>query len=420
VKVPVTHGSDASGADDRPSSADAEAGAVPVGTGSETESTTGSVPLTPPTTATGSLHLPHLRSSPTESPFSAAAGTRSDAAASAAPPGGGTAASADEDDDTGRVAAVVYNPIKVDIEVLRATVQAAEAAAGWGPTLWFETSEEDPGEQVAREALSHGVDVVMAAGGDGTVRSVTEALRDSGVPIGLLPSGTGNLLARNLHLTLDDLEESVSSAFTGDDRKIDLGIAEVLRPNGDRERFVFLVMAGLGLDAQMIANTNPELKKRVGWVAYVDAIFKSLKNSTRINVRYNLDGQGNRTARVHTLLIGNCGSLPGNILLLPDASVDDGVFDIVALRPEGLVGWIQVWVKIVWENGVLRRSQVGRKILSLTKEIRTVRYLKGKELVVRLAEEEEFELDGDGFGRIVALKAVVDHLALTVKVPASA
>lgn len=317
-----------------------------------------------------------------------------------------------------KVAAVVYNPIKVDIEVLRASVEAAEQAAGWGETVWFETSVEDPGEQVTREALKGGVDVVMAAGGDGTVRAVSEALRGSGVPIGLLPSGTGNLLARNLHLTLDNLDESVSTAFTGDERKIDLGIVEVQREDASREEHIFLVMAGVGLDAQMIANTDPDLKKKVGWIAYVDALRKSLMAGNRINVRYNLDGQGNRTIRVHTVLIGNCGSLPGNILLLPEAAVDDGEFDVVALRPEGFIGWVQVWIKIVWENGVLRRSEVGRKILKLTKEIRTVRYMKGKELLIRFGGAQDFELDGDAFGRVVALRAVVDPLALTIKIPA--
>ena len=353
-------------------------------------------------------------------PFSGALGTTDDPDAAAAETARRTDERTSDEPEPARVAAVVYNPIKVDIDVLRATVDAAEKAAGWGETVWFETSEEDPGGGVTKEALARGIDVVMAAGGDGTVRAVAEALRDSGVPIGLLPSGTGNLLARNLALTLDNLEESVTTAFAGDERKIDLGVVDIARAEGPRETYVFLVMAGLGLDAQMIANTNPALKKKVGWIAYVDAIFKSLRQNNRIHMRYNLDGRGNRNARVHTILIGNCGSLPGNILLLPDAAVDDGVFDIVALRPEGIIGWLEVWVKIVWENGVLRRSQVGRKILSLTKEIRTVRYLKGKELIVRLTEEQEFELDGDGFGRIVALKAVVDPGALRVKVPAAA
>ncbi|MCU1406878.1 MAG: diacylglycerol kinase [Glaciihabitans sp.] len=317
-----------------------------------------------------------------------------------------------------RTAAVVFNPVKVDISRLRATVTEAEAASGWGASLWFETSVVDPGAGQARDAINAGVDVVMAAGGDGTVRVVAEQLRGSGIPLALLPSGTGNLLARNLGLGLDNLVESVATAFTGKDRRIDLGIVEARREDGSSDSHAFLVMAGFGLDADMIANTNPKLKARVGWLAYVDAIVRSLRGSNQLRVRYSLDGATTRTLHAHTVLIGNCGSLPGNILLLPEAAVDDGVFDIVALRPDGLVGWVQIWVKIVWENGVLRRSSVGRKLMSLSKEVRTLRYLRGSQLVMRLEAPQEFELDGDPFGKAVAIKATVDHLGLTVRIPA--
>lgn len=328
------------------------------------------------------------------------------------------AANRDNTPHADRVAAVIYNPIKVDIELLKASVASAEQSAGWGKTLWFETSEEDPGQAVTKEAVDAGAHVIMAAGGDGTVRSVAESLRGTGIPIALLPSGTGNLLARNLELTLDNLPESISAAFTGADRKIDLGVVDVERAGGEKEKFVFLVMAGLGLDAKMIAHTDEDLKKRVGWLAYVDAIGKALRDKDRLNIRFSIDGSPTRSARVHTILVGNCGSLQGNILLLPDAAVDDGVFDIVALRPEGFFGWVQIWSKIVWENGVLRRSAVGRKIAGLTKEVRVLRYLRGRELKLRLDREEEFELDGDGFGKAVAIRAIVDPLALVVKVPA--
>ena len=316
-----------------------------------------------------------------------------------------------------KTAAVVYNPIKVDLDALKMTVETAEREAGWGTTRWYETSIEDPGEGATRQALDDGADVVMAAGGDGTVRAVAQALRGTDIPIGLLPSGTGNLLARNLHLTLDDLPESVSNAFIGEDRKIDLGVADIQRDDGTRDRHVFLVMAGLGLDAKMIANTNDDLKKRVGWLAYVEAIVRSLRDSNALRMRFNLDDSGVRTLRAHTILVGNCGSLPANILLLPDAAVDDGEFDIVALRPEGFIGWVQIWIKIVWENGVLRRSHVGRKIMGMTKEVRTLRYMRGSELIVKLDRPEDFELDGDSFGYTSAVRMRVDPLALTVRVP---
>jgi diacylglycerol kinase (ATP) len=317
-----------------------------------------------------------------------------------------------------QLAAVVYNPIKVDIDALRTVVKTSEEAAGWQETLWFETSEEDPGIGQTKEAIAQGASVIMAAGGDGTVRCVAESINGTDARLALLPSGTGNLLARNLDLTLDNLEHSVDTAFTGKDRAIDLGELVAERPDGSRETFIFLVMAGVGLDAQMIANTNPELKKKVGWLAYVDAIVRSLRGNTRLRMRFSVDGSPARTMSAHTVLVGNCGSLPGNILLLPEAAVDDGIFDVVALRPHGLVGWVQIWVKIVWENGVLRRTQVGRKLLSKTKEVRTLRYVKGATFVARLNRPEPFELDGDEFGQAIALKATVLPGGITVRVPA--
>ncbi|PWB98536.1 diacylglycerol/lipid kinase family protein [Salinibacterium hongtaonis] len=314
-------------------------------------------------------------------------------------------------------AAVVYNPIKVDEDALRSLIADAQQAEGWSETLWFATTEDEPGTSQAIEAIAQGATVVLAAGGDGTVRCVAQGLHNTDVPLCLLPSGTGNLLARNLELSLD-LAQSVTTAFTGEDRTIDVGIVEAERADGTRESFTFLVMAGVGLDAQMLQNTNPELKKRVGWLAYVDAIARSLKGNGRIRLRFSVDGSTPRAMTAHTVLIGNCGTLPGNLLLLPDALVDDGVLDVVALRPQGLIGWVQIWVKVVWENGVLRRSQVGRKMLSYTKEVRTLRYMRGKKFVARLSRPEEFELDGDPFGTAVALKARVDPLSMKIRVPA--
>jgi diacylglycerol kinase family enzyme len=168
----------------------------------------------------------------------------------------------------------------------------------------------------------------------------------------------------------------------------------------------------------MIANTNATLKKHVGWLAYVDAIARSVRDHNSVRVRYQVDGQPQRSATINTVLVGNCGLLPGNIQLLPDALVDDGFLDVVTFRPKSFMGWAQISVKIFWENGVLRRSSVGRKIISMSREVRALRYLRATDIRLRLDRPEEFELDGDPFGEAIALRATVDHLALTVKVPA--
>jgi len=319
-----------------------------------------------------------------------------------------------------RTAAIVVNPVKVDEPALREALAAAEKRWGWNETLWLETTEDDPGSGQTKEALEKGVDVVIAAGGDGTVRTVAEELRGTGTPIALLPSGTGNLLARNLNLTLDDIENALDSAFAGDDRTIDVGVIELRDGSGPTRKHSYLVMAGVGIDAQMIAATDDDLKARHGWLAYVKAISKVLRDKNELRLRYQLDDKGVRSVRAHTVLIGNCGSLPANILLLPEAAVDDGEFDIVVLRPEGFVGWVQIAVKIFWENGVLRRTTVGRRLMGADKEVRAMNYLKGREFVMRLNRPQEVDLDGDLFGRASALRTWVDPSSLTVKVPKEA
>jgi diacylglycerol kinase family enzyme len=315
-----------------------------------------------------------------------------------------------------RLAAVVYNPVKVDADELRAAIADEPAAADWGETLWYETTEEDPGTGQAKQALEAGADLVIAAGGDGTIRAVAEVLGGTSTSLALLPSGTGNLLARNLDLTLDDMERSINVAYGGVDRRIDLAWADIRREGGDVERAAYLVMAGFGLDAKMLANTDEELKAKVGWLAYVDAIRKALRDKNHMRMRYRVDRHNAHSVSAHTLIIGNCGSLPANVLLLPTAAIDDGRFEAVFLRPESAWGWLQILVKVVWENGVLRRTKWGRKLAA--RDVDAVRYVRGQRMDVVLSHPEEVELDGDTFGRAEALRTWIDAGALTVRVPA--
>ena len=201
------------------------------------------------------------------------------------------------------------------------------------------------------------------------------------------------------------------------DRGIDLGLVDITREDGEHERTVFLVMTGLGIDAKMIANTSSSLKKRLGWLAYIDGSIRALPKVKPVKLKATLDDSPWRTFSAHTVIVGNCGTLPGGILLIPDAKPDDGILDIVALRPEGPFGWLKVWNKLTFENGVLRKSAVGRRIIDLTHDVRSVTYRRGKDMRVQLEEPEEIQLDGDDFGLAVGLHIWVDPGALTVRVP---
>lgn len=314
-------------------------------------------------------------------------------------------------------AALVYNPTKVDGDALRATVATASEDAGWAEPLFYETTVADLGDDVTRQALAAGADAVLVAGGDGTVRAVSEAMSGSGVPLAIVPSGTGNLLARNLHLPLTDSAAMVRAAFEGDRLAMDVGWARLRRPDGEHVEHAFVVMGGIGLDAAMIANTNPQLKKTVGWVAYVDGAARSLPKAKPFRVMYQLTGRRLHSAKVQSVLFANCGSLPAGLELVPDASIADGALDIVIFQPKGLFGWAFVWRRVAWDNSVLRRFRAGRRVLALRTKDNSVIYSRGAGIEIGATEPQPVQLDGDEFGEAAEVRIHVHAGALVVAVP---
>ena len=104
-----------------------------------------------------------------------------------------------------RRAAVIYNPAKVtDWITFRRHVEYELKSRGWDRALWLETTIEDHGRAMTEQAVRENVDLVLGAGGDGTIRVICSGLADTGIPFGLIPAGTGNLLARNIGIPLDE------------------------------------------------------------------------------------------------------------------------------------------------------------------------------------------------------------------------
>ncbi len=317
-------------------------------------------------------------------------------------------------------AAIVFNPSKEGVAELKESVRNAEERHGWGESVWIETEIDDPGRSMAEQAVRDKHALVIAAGGDGTVRSVAEGLRGTGVVMGIVPAGTGNLLARNLEIPVNDVSLALDIAMTGTDRPIDALLVDITRPDSSTEQHVSLVMSGVGIDAAMISNTNPELKKRVGWLAYVDAGMRILPKSKPFHVHYRMEGRHSHRVRVASILVANLGVLPGNIELIPDAAVDDGLLDVAVLQPKNAFGWLLIWRKIAWENRVLRKTVVGRQIIDLTggdKRSEMV-YLRGTGIQLRIENEaQELEIDGDEFGFVTSASFETDAAALIVRVP---
>ena len=321
-------------------------------------------------------------------------------------------------------AAVVFQPQKTNLTALRSAVKAAEARAGWARTHWYETGEHDAGTDAARRALADGANVVLGSGGDGTIRALAEALRHTGVPLAIVPQGTGNLLARNLGVPLGYIAQAVEAAFVGRNRPIDIGRMTIVRPAtnqakhdaGAEEEHAFLVLAGMGLDARAIQATKSTLKRRLGWLAYIDGGMRTMVRDKPLSIQHSVDGRDSKPITVYTVMIGNCGLLPGGVLLIPDASLDDGLLDVVALRPLGPFSWLRIWNKIGWENGVLRKSKAGRRIIDLVNDTKSVTYLQTGMYSLKVARPEPVQLDGDDFGLATALRSVVEPGALIVRV----
>jgi diacylglycerol kinase (ATP) len=152
--------------------------------------------------------------------------------------------------------AVIYNPTKVSDQFRQLVTNRLERDS-WADTLWLETSADDPGRGMTKEAVAAQVDLVIGAGGDGTVRVVADGLAGSGIPMGLVPAGTANLLARNLDLPLEE-DAAVEIAFAGHTRTIDLIKLTV----DDHPPEHFAVIAGIGVDAMIMDETDSGLKRR--------------------------------------------------------------------------------------------------------------------------------------------------------------
>ncbi len=288
---------------------------------------------------------------------------------------------------------VVVNPTKVpDWELLRKHVDGVARGHGWGRPRWLETTEADPGLAAARQAVAAGADLVVAAGGDGTVRSVAQALAGGRAALAVLPTGTGNLLARNLNIPLD-VADALEVAFDGFPSPLDL--VEVRADGGAPEASV--VMAGMGVDAVIMSETNPDLKRAVGPAAYAISAVGALSRPL-FGLKVSLGDGGPIRRTVGLALIANVGQLQGGVHLMPDARPDDGRFDVLLVQAHGPAGWANLAGRLV--TGAAPATGLER--------------WQGTRAVFEAEEPIAYQIDGDTAGTCRRLEAVVKPGALSV------
>jgi YegS/Rv2252/BmrU family lipid kinase len=292
--------------------------------------------------------------------------------------------------------AVVYNPSKIiDLSTFRRLVEFELSSRGWATAIWLETMIDDAGKAMTATAVDQKVDLVLGAGGDGTIRQVCAGLADTGIPFGLIPVGTGNLLARNLGIPLDG-NAALDVAFDGVDSEIDVVRLTVDGTTTDD----FMVMAGIGIDAVIMQTTDPNLKKAVGSAAYFVAAAQNAKHPA-LHATIQVDDDPPFRRKAHVIVVGNVGYLQANIPLIPDARADDGLIDLIVASPVGVRDWVRIFTQ------VMTRRRDDRQLDRMT----------GRRISIKVEEGDQYQMDGDTEGHCHEMVAEVRPGALTIRMP---
>lgn len=281
---------------------------------------------------------------------------------------------------------VVVNPVG-EPDKARQLVELLEQFAD---VSVLETTEDDPGTAMAKQFADDGCDVVVAAGGDGTVRACAEGLIGTDVSLAVLPLGTGNLLAANLGLP-DSLEEIAEVVDAGTDVRIDVGEA-----NGE----VFLIMAGFGLDTTIMDSTERESKDRLGPMAYVLTALSHLDDEP-VDATIVIDDDQPIELSVATCLVGNMGKVLGALDVFPDAAWDDGSLDALAISAQGVIDWVAA----------------ASDTLSSEEETEHVSRWTADRVLIEFGNPQPYEMDGEPRPPVARLDIRTRPRALSVRRP---
>jgi YegS/Rv2252/BmrU family lipid kinase len=207
-------------------------------------------------------------------------------------------------------------------ESLEPVLQRLEAG---GLDVTVETFEALP--EIARDIvrLRHMADLVIVCGGDGSVSSAALAAMESGLPLGIIPMGTANDLARTLDIPMD-LAGAAEVIARGEARPVDVGTV-----NGH----AFFNVASIGLSSELAQSLDPGLKKRFGRLGYAVAALKVLTRASHFGARITEKG---RTTAVETyqIAVGNGRHYGGGNVVEESAEIDDGHLDLYSLEMKNL------------------------------------------------------------------------------------
>jgi diacylglycerol kinase family enzyme len=246
---------------------------------------------------------------------------------------------------------LISNPVaaRTDARAI-AAVRDVLHGGGWAVELAVTAAAGDA-RRLAERGRDEGFDAVLSYGGDGTAMQIAGAIAGTGIPLGLLPGGTGNVLAGNLRLP----RQPVAAAQTIlQHRPIAIDLGAVSRADGVHH---FAVCCGAGFDATLMQRTDTASKRRWRRAAYVRAALTSLPEVTSAPVRLAIDG-AETTLDAAMVLVCNCADLmPPLLRVHADIRPDDGVLDVAVLRATGAWQSITAFIELLFGGGP---SQVWR------------------------------------------------------------
>ena len=311
--------------------------------------------------------------------------------------------------------AFIINPSKPQAAETRKHIQAYCKDKHIREVRFIETRLDRDGKACALMALEQGAQVVVAVGGDGTVRTVASALAGTGQAMGIIPIGTGNLFARNMGIPVGNLDAALTVATSHGSNLVDVGRMFLLDGQDKDRGHAFLIIAGIGFDALMIDDTDPNLKKTVSWLAYFISGAKHLfapKYTGDISItRPDQVTQTNTSVTFRTFMAGNCGEIPG-FSLMPNASWDDGNLDFEIIDTSaGLIGWANLFGDVMHQTITRKASKSPLSTNS------TIVQLQGPRAEIKLDDPALAQVDGDILGETRHIALEVERQALNVRVP---
>jgi YegS/Rv2252/BmrU family lipid kinase len=286
------------------------------------------------------------------------------------------------DMDTNRKLKLILNPIAgggYGLKILPEVVRCLERM-GLEVEV-FRTQKKGDAREIAGNSLNYRAIAVM--GGDGTFNEVINGIVGArhNIPLGLIPLGTANVLARELRIPLDPVQ-ACNEIARGNTRKIDLGRAD--------SRYFFL-MAGIGFDAEVVKILEANRKGHISIASYALPILKALWNYRFPAIDVEVDGKLVAEG-AGFVCVSNTRRYTGPLVITNRARVDDGLLDVFVFPGRDYLRFLKYAVgSLFW----------------IADRIKEVKYLQGKEVKVSSNEEVPYQLDGDSGGHLPARFQVV-------------